>query len=89
MVARQGRTLGRRPAAPASSRAADMAIAAARRAAGPGEPALIRVADVREVAMSHFGHRYVSHPEAAAALRERYERARCARDSVTDAYDGP
>ncbi|MFD5028328.1 hypothetical protein [Streptomyces sp. NPDC058373] len=66
-----------------------MAIAAARRAAGPGEPALVRVAAVREVAVGHFGHRYVSHPEAAAALRERYERAGCDRDCVTDAYDGP
>ncbi|WP_436736135.1 hypothetical protein [Streptomyces sp. BBFR102] len=70
-------------------RAADMAIAAARRAAGPGEPAVVRVAAVCEVAAGHFGHRYVSHPEAAAALRERYERAGCARDCVTDAYDRP
>ncbi|CAM5504079.1 MULTISPECIES: hypothetical protein [Streptomyces] len=68
-------------------RAADMAIATARRAAGPGEPALVRVAAVREVAVSHFGHRHVSHPEAAAALRARYERSGCARDCFTDAYD--
>ncbi|WP_405185077.1 hypothetical protein [Streptomyces albidoflavus] len=70
-------------------RAADMAIAAARRAAGPGEPAVVRVAAVRELAAGHFGHPSVSHQEAAAALRERYERAGCNRDCVTDAHHRP
>lgn len=70
-------------------RAADMVIAAARRAVGPGEPAVVRVAAVRELAAGHFGHLSVSRQEAAAALRERYERAGCDRDCVTDAYDRP
>ncbi|WP_330175192.1 hypothetical protein OG875_17710 [Streptomyces sp. NBC_01498] len=68
-------------------RSADMAIAAARRAAARDEPAIIRVDDVLTLAAEHFGHEAVDRDAAAGALRERYEWNRCQGDCVTDAYD--
>jgi hypothetical protein len=67
-------------------RAAGMAIASARDAAGHGEPAIVTVEDVMRLAADHFGHVEVSRDHAAAALRHQYERAACAADCVTDAY---
>ncbi|WP_254705630.1 hypothetical protein [Streptomyces vilmorinianum] len=67
-------------------RAAGLAIAAARRAAGDGEPVVVTVEDVMRVADEHFGHTVVDRPGAAAALRHAYERGACAADCVTDAY---
>ncbi|MFI6937917.1 hypothetical protein ACIBI4_01480 [Streptomyces sp. NPDC050418] len=68
-------------------RAADLAIAAARRQAAPDEPAIIRVDDVIRVMTAHFGHDVVPRAEAAAALRERFEAGACRTDCLTDAYD--
>lgn len=66
-------------------RAAGMAIASARDAAGHGEPAIVTVEDVMRLAAEHFGHSEVPRDHAAAALRDAYERAACAADCVTDA----
>ncbi|WP_093606749.1 hypothetical protein [Streptomyces indicus] len=68
-------------------RAADMAIAAARRQAAPDEPAIIRVDDVIRVMTAQFGHYPVPREQAAAALRERFEAGACRTDCLTDAYD--
>ncbi len=68
-------------------RAADLAIAAARRQAAPDEPAIIRVDDVIRVMSTHFGRYPVPRALAAAALRERFEAGGCSTDCVTDAYD--
>jgi hypothetical protein len=68
-------------------RSADEAIAAARAAAGPGEPAIVTVDDVLRVLDERFGYVDVPPWQAGAALQRRYERAGCARDCVTDAYD--
>ncbi|MBC9717559.1 hypothetical protein H9Y04_34015 [Streptomyces sp. TRM66268-LWL] len=68
-------------------RAADMAIAAARRQAAPDEPAIIRVEDVIRVMSAQFGHHPVPRDQAAAALRERFEAGACRTDCLTDAFD--
>ncbi|MFE9253037.1 hypothetical protein [Streptomyces sp. NPDC007088] len=67
-------------------RAADMAIAQARRRATRAEPAVVRVAAVIHLATTQFGQPCVPPPLAAAVLRERYEARGCRRDCVTDAY---
>ncbi|WP_329124236.1 hypothetical protein [Streptomyces sp. NBC_01353] len=67
-------------------RAAGMAIASARDAAGHGEPAIVTVEDVMRLAVEHFGRTEVPREQAAAALRLQYERAACATDCVTDAF---
>ncbi|WP_418960957.1 hypothetical protein [Streptomyces tritici] len=67
-------------------RSADLVIASARAAAGPGEPAIVTVDDVLRVLDERFGYVDVPHWQAGAALRHRFERAGCARDCVTDAY---
>ena len=67
-------------------RAADLAIASSRAAAGPGEPAIVTVDDVLRVLDEQFGYVWVPHWQARDALRRQYERAECARDCVTDAY---
>ncbi|MFD3943238.1 hypothetical protein [Streptomyces sp. NPDC058579] len=96
-AARQGRSA--RPLAPARAwaamerehwrvlrRAAGMAIASARGAAGAGEPAIITVSDVLRLADEHFDRPNADPHLAAAALRHEYERGACARDCMTDAY---
>ncbi|MFI9117133.1 hypothetical protein [Streptomyces venezuelae] len=67
-------------------RAADQVIAAARRAADEGEPAIVTVEAVVRMARERYGYAEVERQHAAAALRRRYEHARCAVDCVTDAY---
>lgn len=67
-------------------RAADHVIAAARRSAGDGEPAIVTVEAVERVVRERFGYEAVERRHAAAALRRRYEQGRCAVDCVTDAY---
>ncbi|MFG2331126.1 hypothetical protein ACGFMM_16050 [Streptomyces sp. NPDC048604] len=67
-------------------RSADEAIAAARAAAGPGEPAIVTVDDVLRVLDERFGYEDVPPWQAGTALRRQFERAGCARDCVTDAY---
>ncbi|MEU6378910.1 hypothetical protein [Streptomyces sp. NPDC046909] len=67
-------------------RAADMAIAEARRRATRGEPAIVTVADVTRVACRHYGYAAVGREEATAALRRRFEDADCWRDCMTDAF---
>ncbi|MFC9685286.1 hypothetical protein ACFTZL_36730, partial [Streptomyces sp. NPDC056948] len=67
-------------------RSADMAIAEARRRAASGEPVIVTVEDVIEVASRHYGL-FVEREEAAAALRQRYEAADCRVDCMTDAFD--
>ncbi|MFJ3583093.1 hypothetical protein ACIPPS_12810 [Streptomyces sp. NPDC090127] len=96
-VARQGRAA--RPWAPARTwaagerarwrvlrRAAGLAIATARGAAGAGEPAIVTVSDVLRLADEHFHHPGADPRLAAAALRHEYERGACARDCMTDAF---
>ncbi|GDY65943.1 hypothetical protein SAV14893_053360 [Streptomyces avermitilis] len=68
-------------------RAADMAIAEARRRAAHDEPVVVTVGDVISVARQHYGHVSVEREQAAAALRRRYEAARCRADCVTDAFN--
>ncbi|MEH0532841.1 hypothetical protein QBA75_40140 [Streptomyces stelliscabiei] len=68
-------------------RSADTAIAAARRRAAHGEPAIVTVADVTRVARQHYGYLLVEREEAAAALRQRYEAADCLVDCMTDAFN--
>ncbi|GHG09000.1 hypothetical protein ACFFSH_14125 [Streptomyces filamentosus] len=68
------------------SRAADLAIGAARRAAGEGEPAIVTVADVERLVRERYGHEHVERSHAAAALRRRFHHHGCAADCVTDAY---
>ncbi|MDQ0604301.1 hypothetical protein QF037_008646 [Streptomyces canus] len=68
-------------------RAADMAIAEARRQAAQGEPAIVTVGDVRRTACRHYGYDSVGREEAAAALRRRFEAADCRRDCMTDAFN--
>ncbi|MFD6419591.1 hypothetical protein [Streptomyces sp. NPDC060194] len=67
-------------------RSADMAIAAARREAGRGEPVIVTVDDVLDVALRHYGRAHLTRDEAAEALRRRYEAAGCRADCVTDAF---
>ncbi|MFE0733742.1 hypothetical protein [Streptomyces sp. NPDC058855] len=67
-------------------RAADQVIAAARRSAGDGEPAVVTVDAVERLVRERYGYAEVERRHAAAALRRRYERGRCAVDCVTDAY---
>ncbi|MFC9842792.1 hypothetical protein ACFWFF_36880 [Streptomyces sp. NPDC060223] len=68
-------------------RAADMAIAEARRRAARDEPAVVTVGDVISVAHQHHGLVNVEREQAAAALRRRFEAARCRVDCMTDAFD--
>lgn len=68
-------------------RAADMAIAEARRRAAQDEPAVVTVSDVITVARQHYGQVSVEREQAAAALRQRYEAARCRADCMTDAFN--
>ncbi|MET7701434.1 hypothetical protein [Streptomyces sp. NPDC005485] len=68
-------------------RAADLAIARARRSAAPDEPVIIRIDDVLATAYRQFGHPCGSREEAAAALRQRYEARGCRSDCMTDAFD--
>ncbi|MER6185802.1 hypothetical protein [Streptomyces sp. NPDC001652] len=68
-------------------RAADMAIAEARRQATRGEPAIVTVGDVRRTACRHYGYDSVGREEAAAALRRRFEDSGCRRDCMTDAFN--
>ncbi|MEU9368006.1 hypothetical protein AB0D78_08705 [Streptomyces avermitilis] len=68
-------------------RAADMAIAEARRRAAHDEPAVVTVGDVIRVARQHYGHVSVEREQAAAALRRRYEAAGGRADCMTDAFN--
>ncbi|MFD4528457.1 hypothetical protein ACFWP7_31965 [Streptomyces sp. NPDC058470] len=68
-------------------RAADMAIAEARRRAARDEPAVVTVGDVIGVAHQHYGLVSVEREQAAAALRRRFEAARCRVDCMTDAFN--
>ncbi|MEV4947770.1 hypothetical protein [Streptomyces sp. NPDC053755] len=86
LSAERARAVAERRAARALLRAADLAIATARGAAGPGEPAIVTVEDVVRVAREHFGQDDVDRPRAAAALRCQYERGDYAADCMTDAY---
>lgn len=83
---KRARAVAERASARALLRAADVAIASARGAAAPGEPAIVTVDDVVRVAREHFGQVDVGRPRAAAALRRQYERGACAADCMTDAY---
>ncbi|MEU4066033.1 hypothetical protein AB0F25_27080 [Streptomyces wedmorensis] len=70
----------------ALQRASDQVIAAARRSAGEGEPAIVTVDAVVRLTREHYGYDTVERHHAAAALRRRFEHRRCAADCVTDAY---
>ncbi|MFF7178395.1 hypothetical protein [Streptomyces sp. NPDC008121] len=83
---RRARAVDERRSARALLRAADLALATAREAAGPGEPAIVTVEDVIRVAEDHFGQVDVPRSRAAAALRCEYERGDYATDCMTDAY---
>ncbi|GGT17017.1 hypothetical protein [Streptomyces purpureus] len=85
-AARARSTLGRRYPRDLL-RSADMAIASARGAASQGEPAIVTIDAVVDIARDHFGRTHVPRRDAAAALRLRYEYADCVADCVTDAYD--
>ncbi|MFE0642479.1 hypothetical protein ACFW2Y_12825 [Streptomyces sp. NPDC058877] len=67
-------------------RAADQVIAAARRSAGEGEPAIVTVEAVMRMTEERYGHTGVERRQAAAALRRRFEHGHCGTDCVTDAY---
>ncbi|MFI7010867.1 hypothetical protein [Streptomyces sp. NPDC050145] len=69
----------------ALKRACDMAIAEARRRAGPGEPAIVRVDAALELMRGHFGFVYARREDAAAAMRRRFRERGCAVGCVTDA----
>ncbi|MET9437188.1 hypothetical protein [Streptomyces sp. NPDC006551] len=83
---KRARAVAERASARALLRAADAAIASAREAVTPGEPAIVTVEDVVRVARDHYGQVDVERPRAAAALRRQYERGACAADCMTDAY---
>ncbi|MEX0172315.1 hypothetical protein [Streptomyces sp. LMG1-1-1.1] len=85
-AAGRARSAARREYARDLQRASDQVIAAARRSAGEGEPAIVTVAAVLRVTREHYGHDEVDRRHAAAALRRRFEHWRCAADCVTDAY---
>ncbi|MFF6869699.1 hypothetical protein [Streptomyces sp. S1] len=85
-AASRARSVARREYARDLQRAADLVIAAARRAAGEGEPAIVTVDAVVRMTEERYGYGGVERRHAAAALRRRYEHGRCAADCVTDAY---
>ncbi|KOX17594.1 MULTISPECIES: hypothetical protein [unclassified Streptomyces] len=85
-AASRARSFAQREYARNLRRAADLVIAAARRAAGEGEPAIVTVEAVARTAEERYGYDGVERRHAAAALRSRYEHGRCAADCVTDAY---
>ncbi|WP_425838644.1 hypothetical protein [Streptomyces fractus] len=66
--------------------AADMAIAAARRRAASGEPAIVTVDDVTTTARQNYGY-VVEREQAAAALRHAFKAAGDQSDCMTDAFD--
>ncbi|MDG4859045.1 hypothetical protein P8605_12920 [Streptomyces sp. T-3] len=65
---------------------AGMAMAAARRRAASGEPAIVTVDDVTTMACQYYGY-VVEREEAAAALRYAFEAAGGQSDCMTDAFD--
>ncbi|MFE5796337.1 hypothetical protein ACFQ8C_27680 [Streptomyces sp. NPDC056503] len=67
-------------------RATRQAIAAARRAAGAGEPAIVTVGAVERLLRERYGYEHVEREHAAAALRRGFREQGCAADCVTDAY---
>ncbi|MEW1696388.1 hypothetical protein ACIQCR_11615 [Streptomyces sp. NPDC093249] len=85
-AASRARSVAQREYARDLQRAADQVIAAARRAAGEGEPAIVTVEDVVRTTRERYGYPDVERCHAAAALRRRFEHWRCAADCVTDAY---
>ncbi|MFC8266080.1 hypothetical protein ACFUIZ_10195 [Streptomyces cinereoruber] len=85
-AASRARAFAQREYARNLQRSADLVIAAARRAAGEGEPAIVTVAAVVRTAEERYGYDGVERRHAAAALRRRFEHGRCAADCVTDAY---
>ncbi|WP_317452126.1 MULTISPECIES: hypothetical protein [unclassified Streptomyces] len=82
----RARTMAQREYARDLQRAADRVIAAARGAAGEGEPAIVTVEAVVRMTQDRYGYAGVERRHAAAALRLRFEHRRCAADCVTDAY---
>ncbi|MFD3336426.1 hypothetical protein ACFWV1_27810 [Streptomyces sp. NPDC058700] len=85
-AASRARSVAQREYARDLQRAADVVIAAARRSAGDGEPAIVTVEAVVLTARERYGYAVVERQHAAAALRRRFEHRRCAVDCVTDAY---
>ncbi|MER7949511.1 hypothetical protein ABTY59_19165 [Streptomyces sp. NPDC096079] len=85
-AAGRARSIAQREYARDLQRAADHVIAAARRSAGEGEPAIVTVEAVRRTTEERYGYAEVDRRHAAAALRRRFEHGRCAADCVTDAY---
>ncbi|MEU7122334.1 hypothetical protein [Streptomyces zaomyceticus] len=85
-AASRARSVAQREFARDLQRAADQVIAAARRSAGEGEPAIVTVEAVVRATRDRYGYAGVERRHAAAALRRRYEHGRCAVDCVTDAY---
>ncbi|MFF1510241.1 hypothetical protein [Streptomyces sp. NPDC058326] len=82
----RARSMAQREYARHLQRAADLAIATARRSAGEGEPAIVTVEAVVRLTRERYGYADVDRRHAAAALRRRFEHGRCAVDCVTDAY---
>ncbi|MFJ8659972.1 hypothetical protein [Streptomyces sp. NPDC093795] len=85
-AASRARSMAQREYARDLQRAADAVIAAARRSAGEGEPAIVTVEAVVRTTRERYGYAVVERRHAAAALRRRFEHWRCAADCVTDAY---
>ncbi|MFF5503466.1 hypothetical protein [Streptomyces roseolus] len=85
-AARRAAVMAHRAYARDLTRAADAAIAAARRAAGEGEPAIVTVEAVERLVRERYGHELVERRHAAAALRRSFRERGCAADCVTDAY---
>ncbi|GGR27138.1 hypothetical protein [Streptomyces roseolus] len=85
-AARRARVMAHRAYVRDLTRAADRAIAAARRAAGEGEPAIVTVEAVERLVRERYGHAHVERRHAAAALRRGFREHGCAADCVTDAY---
>ncbi|MFI9004351.1 hypothetical protein [Streptomyces sp. NPDC053541] len=83
---RRARSFAWRAYTRALTRSAEQALLSARRAASPGEPAVVTVGDVLRLADERFGYDEVEREDAAAALRHAYERAGSPADCVTDAY---
>ncbi|MFF5973597.1 hypothetical protein ACFY7C_18925 [Streptomyces sp. NPDC012769] len=86
LAPRRARALAWQAYVRALTRSAELAIAAARGAAGRGEPTIVTVEDVVRLAHQRFGYEEGAREHAAAALRHAYEQGRCAADCVTDAY---
>ncbi|MFE0698751.1 hypothetical protein [Streptomyces sp. NPDC058872] len=85
-AASRARSFAKREYARDLQRAADQVIAAARRSAGEGEPAIVTVEAVIRMTEDRYGYAGVERRHAAAALRRRFEHGRCGSDCVTDAY---